>query len=59
VKAVLVHDGKRVKKRKTSVKKACLNPMFNESMVFEIPTQEHDSLQESTHILVSVIDHDM
>lgn len=37
VKLVLQHNGKRVKKKKTTVKQNTLNPYFNESFSFEIP----------------------
>lgn len=37
VKVVLQHNGKRIKKKKTSVKQNTLNPYFNESFSFEIP----------------------
>lgn len=37
VKVVLQHNGKRLKKKKTTVKQNTLNPYFNESFSFEIP----------------------
>lgn len=37
MKVVLQHNGKRLKKKKTSVKQNTLNPYFNESFSFEIP----------------------
>lgn len=37
VKMVLQHNGKRIKKKKTTVKQNTLNPYFNESFSFEIP----------------------
>ncbi|KAL0197761.1 hypothetical protein M9458_006301, partial [Cirrhinus mrigala] len=37
VKVVLQHNGKRIKKKKTTVKQNTLNPYFNESFSFEIP----------------------
>lgn len=40
VKIVLQHNGKRIKKKKTTVKKNTLNPYFNESFSFEIPFEQ-------------------
>lgn len=37
VKIYLVHNGQRVSKKKTHVKKRTLNPVFNESFVFDLP----------------------
>ena len=37
VKIYLIVNGQRVAKKKTHVKKRTLNPVFNESFVFELP----------------------
>lgn len=37
VKMYLLYDGQRIAKKKTHVKKRVLNPVFNESFVFDIP----------------------
>uniref|UniRef100_A0A1B6CR94 C2 domain-containing protein n=1 Tax=Clastoptera arizonana TaxID=38151 RepID=A0A1B6CR94_9HEMI len=37
VKMYLLYNGQRIAKKKTHVKKRTLNPVFNESFVFEIP----------------------
>lgn len=37
VKLYLVHNGVRIAKKKTHVKKRTLNPVFNESFVFDLP----------------------
>lgn len=37
MKLYLVHNGVRVAKKKTHVKKRTLNPVFNESFVFDLP----------------------
>lgn len=34
----LICNGQRIAKKKTHVKKRTLNPVFNESFVFEIPS---------------------
>lgn len=37
VKMYLLYNNQRIAKKKTHVKKRTLNPVFNESFVFEIP----------------------
>uniref|UniRef100_A0A8C6ZVR0 Synaptotagmin 3 n=1 Tax=Nothoprocta perdicaria TaxID=30464 RepID=A0A8C6ZVR0_NOTPE len=37
VKASLMAEGRRLKKRKTSIKKNTLNPSYNEALVFDVP----------------------
>ncbi|KAK7940203.1 hypothetical protein WMY93_003529 [Mugilogobius chulae] len=54
VKLVLQHNGKRIKKKKTSVKQNTLNPYFNESFSFEIPFSQIQKVQ----LLVTVYDYD-
>ncbi|XP_043915113.1 synaptotagmin-7 [Protopterus annectens] len=54
VKVWLMHKDKRVEKKKTVVMKRCLNPVFNESFVFDIPTEK---LRETT-IIITVMDKD-
>ncbi|KAF3846996.1 hypothetical protein F7725_004074, partial [Dissostichus mawsoni] len=51
VKVVLQHNGKRLKKKKTSVKQNTLNPYFNESFSFEIPFSQ-------IQVLITVYDYD-
>ena len=40
VKIYLLFNGQRIAKKKTHVKKRTLNPVFNESFVFELPHLE-------------------
>ncbi|XP_051002076.1 synaptotagmin-7 isoform X1 [Acomys russatus] len=54
VKVWLMHKDKRVEKKKTVTKKRNLNPIFNESFAFDIPTEK---LRETT-IIITVMDKD-
>ncbi|NWR21979.1 SYT7 protein, partial [Emberiza fucata] len=54
VKVWLMYKDKRVEKKKTVVMKRCLNPVFNESFTFDIPTER---LRETT-IVITVMDKD-
>ncbi|XP_051542815.1 synaptotagmin Vb isoform X1 [Myxocyprinus asiaticus] len=54
VKIVLQHNGKRLKKKKTTVKKNTLNPYFNESFSFEVPFEQIQKVQ----LLFTVYDYD-
>ncbi|KAJ8399944.1 hypothetical protein AAFF_G00406740 [Aldrovandia affinis] len=54
VKIVLQHNGKRLKKKKTTVKKNTLNPYFNESFSFEIPFEQIQKVQ----VVITVYDYD-
>ena len=49
VKISLMLNGKRVKKKKTTIKKCTLNPYYNESFTFEVPFE-----QIQVHVLVSL-----
>ena len=46
--------GKRLKKKKTSIKKCTLNPYYNESFTFEIPFEQIQKVQ----LVVTVVDYD-
>ena len=54
VKVSLMCHGRRVKKKKTQVKKATLNPVYNEAIVFDVPGDSIDDVS----LLINVIDYD-
>lgn len=54
VKVSLMCQGKRIKKKKTSVKKNTLNPVYNEAIVFDVPQEN----VEEVGLIVKVIDYD-
>ncbi|XP_063716047.1 synaptotagmin-6-like isoform X2 [Symsagittifera roscoffensis] len=54
VKVSLIQGGKRIRKRKTSVHRRTVNPVFNEALFFDIGEEQLDD----SHLLVQVIDHD-
>jgi len=54
VKISLMSNGKRIKKKKTSVKKCTLNPYFNESFQFEVPFEQINKVS----IRILVVDYD-
>ncbi|XP_074023934.1 LOW QUALITY PROTEIN: synaptotagmin-3-like [Numenius arquata] len=54
VKASLMAEGRRLKKRKTSIKKNTLNPSYNEALVFDVP---HESVHHVS-LTIAVVDYD-
>lgn len=54
VKVYLLCQGKRIKKKKTSVKKNCLCPIYNEALVFDVPAENI----EDVSLIIKVIDYD-
>lgn len=54
VKIWLMHDGKKVEKKKTATKERDLNPVFNESFVFNVPYER----VRQTSLIISVMDYD-
>lgn len=54
VKLSLMLNGKRVKKKKTTIKKYTLNPYYNESFSFEVPFEQI----QKVNLIVTVVDYD-
>ncbi|KAL1257099.1 hypothetical protein QQF64_012644 [Cirrhinus molitorella] len=54
VKIHLMQNGKRQKKKKTTIKKNTLNPYYNESFSFEVPSEQIQKVQ----VVVTVLDYD-
>ena len=54
VKIWLMHDGKKVEKKKTAIKEKTLNPQFNESFIFNCT---YDRIRQ-TSLVISVMDYD-
>ena len=54
VKIWLMFDGKRVEKKKTAIHHRQLNPVFNESFLFNVP---YDKIRQ-TSLHISVMDYD-
>jgi len=54
VKMALMQNGKRVRKKKTTIKKCTLNPYYNESFTFDLPFE----YIQSVNLLVTVVDYD-
>ncbi|KAJ8258121.1 hypothetical protein GJAV_G00193390 [Gymnothorax javanicus] len=55
VKVSLICDGRRLKKKKTTIKKNTLNPTYNEAIIFDIPPESMDQV----NLFISVMDYDM
>merc|ERR1712032_845107 len=49
-----MQNGKRLRKKKTSIKKFTLNPYYNESLTFDVPFE----WVQSVSLLVTVVDYD-
>nr|XP_025039504.1 synaptotagmin-2 [Pelodiscus sinensis] len=54
VKIHLMQGGKRLKKKKTTIKKNTLNPYYNESFSFEVPFEQIQKVQ----VVLTVLDYD-
>lgn len=56
VKLYLLHNGQRIAKKKTHVKKRTLNPVFNESFVFDLPSNLplHESNSNASNLSTAI-----
>lgn len=54
VKIALVQEGRKIKKKKTTVKKRTLDPYFNETFTFQVPFEKI----EQSSLIISVLDYD-
>ncbi|ELT91365.1 synaptotagmin 7 [Capitella teleta] len=54
VKVWMCHEGKKVEKKKTTIKEKNLNPVFNESFIFNVP---YENIRKTT-LSISVMDYD-
>ncbi|XP_023017680.1 synaptotagmin 1 isoform X2 [Leptinotarsa decemlineata] len=54
VKIALMQNGKRLKKKKTSIKKCTLNPYYNESFTYEVPFEQI----QKVNLVITVVDYD-
>ncbi|XP_075234168.1 synaptotagmin-10-like [Lycorma delicatula] len=54
VKVYLVCEGKRMRKKRTSVKRATLSPVYNEALMFDVPASNVNDVS----LVIKVIDYD-
>lgn len=54
VKVYLMCQGKRLRKKRTSVKRSTLCPVYNEALTFDVPASNIDN----TSLILKVIDYD-
>lgn len=54
VKVYLVCNGKKIRKKRTSVKRSCLSPVYNEALTFDVPASNIDNVS----LIIKVIDYD-
>ncbi|KAK3727771.1 hypothetical protein QZH41_016415 [Actinostola sp. cb2023] len=54
VKIALVQEGRKIKKKKTTVKKRTLDPYFNETFTFQVPFEKI----EQSSLIISALDYD-
>ena len=58
VKIYLLYNGQRIAKKKTHVKKRTLNPVFNESFVFDLPHVGDDEGMDNVSLEFMLLDWD-
>ena len=58
VKMYLMADGQRIAKKKTHIKKRTLNPVFNESFIFDLPYQEGDNKLDKISLEFLLLDYE-
>ena len=58
VKIYLLYNDQRISKKKTHVKKRTLNPVFNESFVFELPQLGEDEGLKNVSLEFLLLDWD-
>lgn len=51
----LIVDGRKIKRKKTSVKRGSINPVWNEALSFNVPAE----VLPKVALEVSVLDHDL
>ena len=54
MKIALVQEGRKIKKKKTTVKKRTLDPYFNETFTFQVSFEKI----EQSSLIISVLDYD-
>jgi len=54
VKIYLLYNSQRIAKKKTHVKKRTLNPVFNESFLFDLPSAEGGAPDPNLHSNISL-----
>lgn len=51
VKVALMCQGRRIKKKKTTVRRSTLNPVYNEALIFDVPAENIDECSVVVHVM--------